>query len=54
MTPRKVAPYGAWQSQITTESIVSDSISLGDVFISDGNIFWQEMRPLEGGRYTIM
>ena len=54
MTSKKVAHYGAWESQITTDSIVSNSISLGDVFVSDGNIFWQEMRPLEGGRYTIM
>ena len=54
MTSKKIAYYGAWESQISTESIVSDSINLGDVFVSDGNIFWQEMRPLEGGRYTIM
>ncbi len=54
MTLKKVAPYGAWESHITTELIVSESISLGDVLLSDGNVFWQEMRPLEGGRYTIM
>ena len=36
MTLKKVAPYGAWESQITTKLIVSESISLGDVLLSDG------------------
>ena len=54
MTSKTVAPYGSWKSQISPKSIVSDSISLGEIFVSNENIFWQEMRPLEGGRYTIM
>ena len=33
MTLKKVAPYGAWESHITTELIVSESISLGDVLL---------------------
>ncbi len=54
MTSKTIAPYGSWQSQISAKSIVSDSISLGEIFVSNENIFWQEMRPSEGGRYTIM
>ena len=54
MSEKKIAPYGSWESPITTESIVSDSISIGDLFISNESIFWQEMRPAEGGRCTIM
>ena len=54
MTSKTIAPYGSWKSQISPKSIVSDSISLGEIFVSNENIFWQEMRPSEGGRYTIM
>ena len=54
MPGKKIAPYGSWESPITTESIISDSISIGDLFISNEGIFWQEMRPTEGGRCTIM
>ncbi|SVC97840.1 uncharacterized protein METZ01_LOCUS350694, partial [marine metagenome] len=54
MPGKKIAPYGSWESPITTESIVSDSISIGDLFMSEEGTFWQEMRPTEDGRYTIM
>ena len=54
MPGKKIAPYGSWESPITAESIVSDSISIGDLFMSNEGTFWQEMRPTEDGRYTIM
>ncbi|MDC0035484.1 S9 family peptidase [Chloroflexi bacterium] len=54
MSSKKIAAYGSWKSQISTKSIVSDSIGLGDISVSCESIFWQEMRPSEGGRYTIM
>ena len=46
--------YGSWKSPITTEMIVSESISLGDMAIDGENIYWLEMRPSEGGRYVIV
>ena len=46
--------YGSWQSPITTELIVSESISLGDMAIDGENIYWLEMRPSEDGRYVIV
>ena len=45
---------GSWKSPITTEMIVSESISLGDMAIDGENIYWLEMRPSEGGRYVIV
>ncbi|MDP6049576.1 MAG: S9 family peptidase [SAR202 cluster bacterium] len=54
MPGKKIAPYGSWESPITTGSIVSHSINIGDLFISNEGKFWQEMRPIEGGRSTIM
>ena len=47
-------PYGSWQSPITTEMIISESTSLGDMAIDGENIYWLEMRPSEGGRYVIV
>ena len=54
MPVKKIAPYGSWKSPITTELIVSDATTFGDLSISNEGIFWQEMRPTEGGRCTIM
>jgi hypothetical protein len=48
-------PGGAWVSPITSELIVSQSISLGTVALSPGGdvLFWLEGRPKEGGRYVM-
>ncbi len=51
---RASLPYGSWQSPITTEMIISESISLGDMAIDGENIYWLEMRPSEGGRCVIV
>ncbi|MFZ0544305.1 MAG: S9 family peptidase [Candidatus Promineifilaceae bacterium] len=48
------APYGTWESPITADLIATGTISLGEVRIEDGTIYWVEMRPDEGGRYVIM
>ena len=48
------APYGSWQSPITTDLIVSGSIGLGQVALDDEDIYWVEMRPSEGGRMVVV
>ena len=48
------APYGSWQSPITTDLIVSGSIGLGQVALDGENIYWVEMRPSEGGRMVVV
>src|SRR3954471_9766516 len=52
--PKKTAPYGSWKSPITSELIVAQSISLADVRIDGGNIYWLEGRPQEQGRNVIV
>ncbi|SVE23419.1 uncharacterized protein METZ01_LOCUS476273, partial [marine metagenome] len=55
MSDEKVSlSCGSWQSPITTELIVSESIGLGDMVIDGENIYWLEMRPSDGGRYVIV
>lgn len=49
------APVGEWQSPISSELIVSQSIRLGSpVLGADGSLFWSEGRPTEGGRQVIV
>ena len=48
------APYGSWQSPITTDLIVSGSIGLGQLASDGEDIYWVEMRSSEGGRMVIV
>ncbi len=50
-----VAPYGSWKSPITSNLIVSSTISLGAAVAVDGDdVYWLEGRPLEGGRQVLV
>src|SRR3954467_8910651 len=50
----KPAPYGSWKSPITSDLIVAQSISLSDVRLDGGNIYWLEGRPQEQGRSVVV
>ena len=50
----QVAPYGSWKSPVTSDLIVSESIRLGQLALDDGDIYWVEQRPKEGGRNVIV
>jgi dipeptidyl aminopeptidase/acylaminoacyl peptidase len=54
MSDIKIAPYGSWQSPITSDLIVSETVRLSDVALDGRDIYWMEMRPSEGGRYVIV
>jgi dipeptidyl aminopeptidase/acylaminoacyl peptidase len=54
MAGRKVAPYGSWESPITTELITAGTISFMENAVDGEDIYWSESRPMEGGRYVIM
>ncbi len=53
MVEPQSAPYGSWKSPITTDLIVSESISPGQVVLDGQDIYWSETRPSEGGRSVI-
>ena len=53
-SPAKTAPYGSWKSPITSDLIVAQSISLSDVRLDGGNIYWLEGRPQEQGRSVVV
>ena len=43
MTDKTTAPYGSWKSPVSTELIVADSVSIGDVALHVDDIYWTEM-----------
>jgi dipeptidyl aminopeptidase/acylaminoacyl peptidase len=50
---QKVA-FGSWESPITTDLMLGDSVGLGEISIFENDIYWIEMRPQEKGRYVIV
>jgi dipeptidyl aminopeptidase/acylaminoacyl peptidase len=53
-TSVKTAPYGSWNSPITSDLIVAQSIALSEVRLDHGRIYWLEGRPQEQGRCVIV
>jgi dipeptidyl aminopeptidase/acylaminoacyl peptidase len=53
MTPT-VRPYGSWPTPVTSDVVVQAAVTLHEVAIDDGDVFWLEMRPSEGGRNQIV
>ena len=51
---KETAPYGSWQSPITSEKIISSGNVFSDLHIEKETIYWIEMRPLEDGRCVIV
>lgn len=52
-TSEQRAPYGAWESAITSKAITSGSVSLGGLRVCDSHLYWLEGRPQEGGRNVL-
>jgi dipeptidyl aminopeptidase/acylaminoacyl peptidase len=50
----RTAPYGSWESPITSEAIVRGSIRLDQVEMDGDDIYWIEGRPQEAGRRVIV
>ena len=54
MTDKIAASYGSWKSPVTSELIVADSVSIGDVALHGDDIYWSEMRPADDARNVIV
>ena len=50
----EAAPYGSWRSPITAASIAAGGVSLAFPDIVDGDVYWLEGKPLEGGRVVLV
>ena len=53
MTAR-VAPYGSWPSPISAADVARNRVRLGFPTVRGDDVWWQETRPDEGGRTTVM
>jgi dipeptidyl aminopeptidase/acylaminoacyl peptidase len=51
---RQVASYGSWKSPITSELVASETVELEQIILDDEDIYWNELRPTEGGRIVIV
>lgn len=49
-----VATYGSWQSPITTNLLVADTVGLGSICLDGADTYWLESRPQEGGRVVLV
>jgi dipeptidyl aminopeptidase/acylaminoacyl peptidase len=49
-----VAPYGSWESPITSDAIVATTIGVGGAAFDGEDVYWLENRPQEGGRAVIV
>ncbi|BAT61566.1 esterase [Variibacter gotjawalensis] len=48
------APYGSWNSPITSDLIVAGSIGLNEIRLDGDAVYWVEGRPQEQGRNVIV
>jgi dipeptidyl aminopeptidase/acylaminoacyl peptidase len=54
MTECPAAPYGAWPSPVATADVARASIRLSFPTVISDQVWWQEQRPEEGGRTTVV
>jgi dipeptidyl aminopeptidase/acylaminoacyl peptidase len=54
MSEPLVAPYGSWKSPISAEVVIAETVGLSSIALDGEDVYWLEMRPEEGGRYTVV
>ncbi|MEV6984322.1 prolyl oligopeptidase family serine peptidase [Sphaerisporangium sp. NPDC051017] len=54
MSGRPVPPFGAWPSPISTAEVVRSGVRPGNPTVIGDEMWWEEERPTEGGRRTIV
>jgi hypothetical protein len=50
----ETAPYGEWPSPIGGADVARLQVGLAFPTIVGADVWWQEMRPQEGGRLTVV
>jgi dipeptidyl aminopeptidase/acylaminoacyl peptidase len=53
-TVPEAAPHGSWRSPIRAADVASGQIPLSAPEIVDGDVYWLEGKPLEGGRTVVV
>ncbi|MFB6221946.1 MAG: prolyl oligopeptidase family serine peptidase [Halolamina sp.] len=47
-------PYGEWDSPVSAADVAADTLRFGPVAVDDGDVYWLERRPAEGGRGVVV
>ena len=50
----EIAPYGTWTSPISAADVARGAVAVSFPAVAGDEVWWQESRPAEGGRVTIM
>jgi dipeptidyl aminopeptidase/acylaminoacyl peptidase len=53
MTTATIAPFGSWASPISAAQLAANGHPVGGALYVGDEIWWQELRPTEGGRVSI-
>src|SRR5579884_3111497 len=54
MPEKRVLPYGAWPTPITSALVVAEAVGLSEVRADGADVVWSEARPAEGGRTALV
>ena len=53
-TAPALAPYGSWESPVTTEMLTAGALRFEAIDVDGGDVYWVESRPDEAGRCAAM
>ena len=53
-TAPTIAPYGSWESPVTTEMLTAGALRFEGIAVDGGDVYWVESRPDEAGRCAAM
>lgn len=48
------APFGEWESSITSSALTAATVALSDLSITSEQVYWLEGRPQHGGRIALL
>ena len=51
---RTALPYGTWPSAIAAEQLARAAVTMSDLRVDRGRVFWRESRPDQAGRQVLM
>jgi dipeptidyl aminopeptidase/acylaminoacyl peptidase len=54
MCMTEIAAYGSWKSPISAADVARGAVAVSYPSIAGGEMWWQERRPSEGGRSTVV
>ncbi len=54
VTPKPTRPFGSWASPITAARLVEGAAGVSEIRADGGDVWWNEQRPGEGGRYQLV